>query len=179
MTSPVPVELPEPDWLALSPGRLGARSQCVILPLVMMKFTRAVVPVPPPQPCVAPPGPERSVSLNSASMYGPRFVADTYSAPHGSSRLTSSAAARLWSTNSSPGPLKNTLGIWKYPAAARTCPVRSAVDQPLITSTDRSNALGLESCPCPGSTLVPAQPAEAIAPTIDATSSRRWARMVR
>ena len=70
----VPVELPEPDLPGLSPGRLGALSQCVILPLVMMKFTRAVVPVP-PQPWVAPPGPERSVSLNSASMYGPRFVA--------------------------------------------------------------------------------------------------------
>ena len=45
----VPVELPEPDLPdlpALSPGRLGARNQCVIFPLVMMKFTRAVVPVP-------------------------------------------------------------------------------------------------------------------------------------
>ena len=110
----------------------------------MMKFTRAVVPAPLPQPVVPPPGPERSVSLNSALMYGPCWVAETYWAPHGSSRLTSSTAARLWSTKSSCGPLTNTLGIWKYSAAARTCPVRSAVDHPLITSTDCSNALGFE-----------------------------------
>src|ERR1700761_2852797 len=145
----------------------------------MMKLTRAVVPTPVPQPCDPPPGPERSVSLNSVLMYGPCLVAETYSAPHGSARLMTSASVKVCSTNSSPGPLTNTLGIWKYPAAARTCPVRSAFDHPLITLTDCSNAVGCELLPCPGRTLGPAQPAAAVAPTIDATSSVRWARIPR
>jgi hypothetical protein len=41
----------------------------------------------------------------------------------------------LWIVINEPGPLKNTLGILKYSAAARSSPRRRALDQAWISLT--------------------------------------------
>ena len=74
--------------------------------------------MPAPEAQLLPPGPPRPVSLNSTLTKGPRWAAETNSAPHGSAALAISAWVRLRIVIAGPGPSTNTLGILKYRAAA-------------------------------------------------------------